>query len=225
MILATLGAIVVFITVIGYVGSVRAEVGAKTEVLMLKRAIPAYSPVDPSMVERVQVPRRWSPQTMFTDAAELTGKVAASDLPQGSYLQRGMVIDAPALQPGQREIAILIDAETGVAGKVRAGMLVDIYASFQEQQPRSQRSCAVRVISQARVIQVGQTKTEQRSNSQTRDDVKQVVPITFALSTDDSLKLTYAESFATKVRLALIGVNTSGQPTKLAPVCTTPIAR
>jgi len=161
---------------------------------------------------------------MITDPQDLTGKVAATDLAQGSYLQKGMLIDVPTLLPGQREIAILIDAETGVAGKVHAGMLVDIYATYQEQQLRNQRDCAVRVISQARVIQVGQTQDAQRSNQaptrQAGNDATKSVPITFALSSQDSLKLTYAESFATKVRLALIGSRTDAKEPPLAPVCT-----
>jgi pilus assembly protein CpaB len=36
----------------------------------------------------------------------------------------------------------------------------------------------------------------------------EVVPVTFALSRADSLKVTYAESFATKVRLALVAPGT-----------------
>jgi len=153
---------------------------------------------------------------MISDPAQLNGKVAAADIAADTYIQQGMVIDAPVLRPGQREVAILINAETGVAGKVRAGMFVDIYGTFQEQQQNQQKNCAVRVISRAQVISVGQLRT-QRGDAP--NEVDQVVPITFALSAADSLKLTHAESFASKVRLALIGAG--GEPTtpKLEPVC------
>jgi pilus assembly protein CpaB len=223
--LAAFGSVVVFIAIVGYVGSVRAEVGARSRVLVLSRAVSAYAPIEARMVRRIEVPRRWIPRTVIDDPGELVGKVAAADLPKGSYLQEGMLVGAPALGPGQREIAILIDAETGVAGKVRPGMLVDIYATFEAQptQPRqAQRPCAVRVIGGAKVIQTGQL-TERAG--QDGADVTQVVPITFALSTQDSLKLTYAESFAAKVRLALIG---DGQDSRFAgagSVCKAPVAR
>jgi pilus assembly protein CpaB len=225
LILAAIGAIVVFVSVVGYVGSVRAEVRDKISVLQLTKPVAAYATVDESAVKRVEVTANGMPRdALLTDIQDLTGKVAATDVPEGALLEKGMFVNAPTLQPGQREIAIMIDAETGVAGKVQPGMLVDIYASFQQQNGTAQKSCAVRVISNARVINVGQLRKQ--ADGQNPNDVTQVVPVTFALSVADSLKLTYAESFAAKVRLALIGGQ--GELTavkRMAPVCTTPIAR
>ncbi|TDD62110.1 Flp pilus assembly protein CpaB [Actinomadura rubrisoli] len=223
MILAAFGAVAVFVSVLGYVGSVRAEVGTKLQVLRLKVAVPAYGRLDPGMVERVEVPRKWTPRTMLTDPGAVAGKVAPSELVAGSYLQQGMLIDAPVLQPGQREIAIMIDAETGVAGKVRPGMSVDIYATFQQQAQQNQRSCASRIIRRALVIQVGAVTRERTgTNNQT---LNAVVPITFALSADDSVRLTYAEAFAAHVRLALIGGDQNDPVKKLGAICDIPAAR
>ena len=216
LVLAVIGAVVVFVSIVGYVGQVRAEVGVKIQVLKLKQNVAAYAPLDSSMVEAVDVPQKWSPGTMLRNPQDLTGKVAAADLPAGSYLEQGMLVDAPALKPGEREIAIMIDAETGVAGKVQPGMHVDIYATFQQQQQAKTSSCAARIIPNALVLQVGQATTQQGKNS---SQTNQVVPITFALSTQDSLKLTYAESFSTKVRLALIGGAGDDLPVKLGQVC------
>lgn len=227
MILAAVGAVTVFVSVLGYVGSVRAEVGEKRQVLRLKVAVPAYGRLAPGMVERVEMPAKWTPDTMLGDPAAVAGKVAPAALVAGSYLQQGMLIDAPALQPGQREIAIMIDAETGVAGKVQPGMVVDIYATFQQQSQRNQKSCASRIIRRAQVIQVGRL-TRQRSGSSS-ENVNTVVPITFALAAEDSVKLTYAEAFASHVRLALIGGDQSDEKSdpvgKLGAVCDMPAAR
>jgi pilus assembly protein CpaB len=224
LILAAIGAIVVFVSVVGYVGSVRAEVRDKISVLQLTKPVAAYATVDESAVKRVQVTANGMPRdALLTDLQDLTGKVAATDVPEGALLEKGMFVNAPTLQPGQREIAIMIDAETGVAGKVQPGMLVDIYASFQQQNGTAQKSCAVRVISNARVINVGQLRKE--AGGQNPNDVTQVVPVTFALSVADSLKLTYAESFASKVRLALIGGQGEQLTKRMNPVCATPTAR
>jgi pilus assembly protein CpaB len=224
LIFAAIGAIVVFVSVVGYVGSVRAEVRDKISVLQLTQPVAAYAQVDESEVKRVQVTANGMPRdALLTDLQDLTGKVAATDVPEGALLEKGMFVNAPTLQPGQREIAIMIDAETGVAGKVQPGMLVDIYASFQQQNGTNQKSCAVRVISNARVINVGQLRKE--NGGQNPNDVTQVVPVTFALSVADSLKLTYAESFASKVRLALIGGQGDGPAKRMSPVCATPTDR
>ncbi|WP_067476956.1 Flp pilus assembly protein CpaB [Actinomadura hibisca] len=224
MILAALGAVVVFSSVLGYVGSVRAEVGVKTEVLRLKQSVPAFTRVTEDNLERIWVPKKWSPTTMIVDVNQLEGKVAASDLPGGAYLQVGMLAPGPSLQPGQREIAILIDAETGVAGRVRKGMSVDIYATYQKQQGQAQQSCAARIVKSALVTQIGQvTNIREEKNSTVTSEA---LPITFALSAVDSLRLTREESFANKIRLALIGG--SGQTpdgVKLPPFCDTQPAR
>ncbi|MFG2085561.1 MULTISPECIES: Flp pilus assembly protein CpaB [unclassified Spirillospora] len=224
MILAALGAVAVFVSIIGYVGSVRAEVGVKTDVLKLKRPIEAFTPITGDDLERIRVPKKWSPDTMVTDVAQLEGKVAAADLPAGSHLQTGMLVPGPTLQPGQREIAIMIDAETGVAGKVHEGMPVDIYATYQKQDGNKQQSCAARIVRAARVIQIGQeTKVKDDRNSSA---TQSQVPMTFALSAADSLKLTREESFANKIRLALIGGSGTGvDGVKLPPVCETIPAR
>src|SRR6266702_80585 len=96
LVLAAIGAIVVFISIVGYVGAVRAEVGVKIQVLRLKQNVAAYSVVDSSMVEAVEVPQKWTPQTMLRNAQDLSGKVAAANIPAGSYLEQGMLVDAPA---------------------------------------------------------------------------------------------------------------------------------
>ena len=206
MILAFIGAIVVFMSVLTYVGQVQSTVASMKEtqsVFQLKANVKARQPITEAQLEQVQVPRRYVTGAFVRDLSEVNQKVAAADLPVGAYLERGMLIDSPYLRPNEREIAILIDAETGVAGKVRPGDKVDIYATFQEQAGANQRSCAIRVVQNAPVIQVGaQTAQAGQGNNQ---DVKQVVPITFALQGRDSLNLTYYESFATKIRLALIG--------------------
>ena len=129
--------------------------------------------------------------------------MAASELTRGAFLQRGMVDPEPQLAPGQRELAILVDAETGVAGKVGPGSIVDITATFggdaRQQVPESQI-----VVNNARVIEVGRPRIEAGDPRDGQPvDPTQVVPITFALSIRDTLILTYAESFAREVRLAL----------------------
>ncbi|MBO2463770.1 Flp pilus assembly protein CpaB [Actinomadura violacea] len=220
MVLAALGAVAIFVSIVGYVGSVRAEVGVKTDVLKLRRPIAAFTPLTGDDLERIRVPKRWSPDTMVTDPGQLDGKVAAADLPAGAYLQTGMLVPGPVLQPGQREIAIMIDAETGVAGKVHKGMPVDIYATYQTQQGNQQQSCAARIVKAAKVIQIGQeTRVQNEKNNSVTDSQ---VPITFALSAADSLKLTREESFADKIRLALIGGSGTGlDGVRLPPVCET----
>lgn len=201
--LAIAGAVAVFFIVYAYVSDVREQVTPKTIALQLTRDVPAQGNITRDTFERVEVPRRWAPRDSLLQERDLDGQVAATGLKRGAFLQIGMVETEPQLDPGQRELAILVDAETGVAGKVGPGSVVDIVATFggndRETSPESQI-----VVSNARVIDVGSPREEGGDPRRGQDvDPKQVVPITFALSIRNTLILTYAESFAQEVRLAL----------------------
>jgi Flp pilus assembly protein CpaB len=210
MAVATLGALIVFVSVLSYVASVREEVGELVTALQLSEDVDALDAVDEQVWQEVQVPRRWMPDTAITDPRETLGLVAGTALPSGSFLQRGMLVEPPTLSPGQREIAILIDAETGVGGKVRPGSVVDIYATFTGDPAVGLATRSDIIVTNALVLQVGQPTSAGGEGFSEQD----AVPITFALSIEESLALTFAESFADKVRLAIVG---GGDRTPLDP--------
>jgi Flp pilus assembly protein CpaB len=200
---ATLGALAVFFTVLTYVGSVSAQVGELRPVLRLSKAVTAYQPITPDMLEVEQMPQRWAPAAALGDESEAVGMVAAADIPAGSLVQQGMLVTRPGIQRGYREVAILVDAETGVAGKVSSGDRVDIIMTTEDDK---NRRTAAYLVSNALVIDVGvpaELAKDDRRGEFTK--VSQAVPVTFALPLADALRLSYAESFAVKLRLALRG--------------------
>lgn len=201
---AVLGALVVFFTVLSYVGDVSEEVGDTRPALELDQPVEAYEPITEDMITVVEMPERWLPDAALRDPAEVNGLVAASDLPAGALMQAGMVEERPGIQTGNREIAILVDARTGVAGKVRPGDRVDLIATMQaeEEPPRAEV-----IVSDALLIDVGVTTDARNSDRDAQEfgEPQQLVPVTFALSVQDALKVSYAESFATELRLALRG--------------------
>lgn len=197
MVVAVVGAAAVFAMVADYVADVRSQVEPMAPAMVLAEDLPAHQPLDPGMVRTVERPERWVPEHAVATPAELTGLTSSSPLPAGTLLQDGMLEPPPEIADGQREIAILVDAETGVGGKVRPGSQVDVVAAFQE----GQEGCpeATYVVEDAQIVEVGsETVAEGQGFAQ-----GEVVPITFALSTVESLRVAYIESFASSVRLAL----------------------
>lgn len=201
MVLAVAGGVGVFGLVASYVSDIRSQVEPMVPVLWVTEDVPVQQAIAESVVEEREVPQRWVPSSALRSRSELEGLVSAMPIPAGSVLQDGMVRDRPELEIGEREIAILVDAETGVAGKIRPGDVVDIYATFadEDQQPRSEI-----VVAGAQIIDVGDERTEAGEDESGAFDETRVVPVTFALSIRDSLVLTYVESFAVKVRLGLL---------------------
>ena len=115
-----------------------------------------------------------------------------------------MLVAPPDLAPGEREVAILVDAETGVAGKIGPGKRVDIVATF----PASERRAAQArvVVPAARIVEVGQVRLQGADTLREQQNVNpgQVVPVTFALSPEEVLIVNYAEQNGSSVRLSLL---------------------
>ncbi|OJV58708.1 MAG: Flp pilus assembly protein CpaB [Cellulomonas sp. 73-145] len=204
LVLTSVGAIVVFFAVVAFVGRVGSEVGPMTTAWELSRDVTAYEPVDGTMLHAVQMPERWLPKTAIRSQSEVQGLVAAANVPAGSVLQKGMLVPRPGVQPGYREVAIVVDAETGVAGKVKPGNHVDIIATTAAGKDGTPQKSEIWV-SNALVLEVGVPSDVSKSDAGGSFATTKGVPVTFALTSDDALRLAYVESFSVKLRLALRG--------------------
>jgi pilus assembly protein CpaB len=205
-VLCALGAIAGVLTVIGDVNS---KVGPEAVAYRAKGDIAPYSPLNAGQFEEIKIPKRWLSTTAVTDLGAVRDKIALTTLRKGSLLQSDMVVDKPQLQPGEQEIAIMIDAATGVAGKIYSGAKVNIIATFKGAK-ESDPARSVIIVANARVINVGKLTSLDKDSSRTGP--AEVVPITFALNTKDTQRVAYAESFAAHVRLALVAPGTESVP-------------
>src|SRR6266498_1737581 len=115
-----------------------------------------------------------------------------------------MLVPPPRLSPSQREIAIMVDAETGVAGKIAPDDRVDIIATYPGGEGIADQSEVV--VPAARIIDVGVAvpKSNGEKVQQANRDPGSAVPVTFALTPAQDLAVTHAETFASEVRLALL---------------------
>lgn len=201
IVLSTVGAVAVFVMVANYVGEVRSEVGPVTEVLALADRAAAHQPITEDLLRSVEVPERWMPSGALTDARQVLGRVAPADLPGGTVLQDGMLVDPPEIAEGHRELAIMVDAETGVGGKIGPGSVVDVVATFSGDEDRPRE--VVYVIQNAEIIEVGSPTEATEEGDGPGFARGDVVPVTFNLDVEETLRLAYVETFADNVRLAL----------------------
>ncbi|GAA2453261.1 Flp pilus assembly protein CpaB [Streptomyces macrosporus] len=200
LLLSVLCALGAFVGVLSVIGDVESKVGPEVTAYRLARDVPAYEALDEGMVEEIAIPERWLSRTAITDLDDLDGKIATNPLKKGSLLQSDMVADRPELREGEQEIAIMIDAATGVAGKIRPGSRVNIYATFRD---KNENEISRVIVDHARVIDVGELTPISREDDDVDRD-SEAVPITFALGTLDAQRVAFAESFAVNVRLALV---------------------
>lgn len=210
LVISVLCAVAAFAGVLAVVGDARSQVGPKVTAYELSTDVPAYTALTPAQVHRISVPERWLPDTAVRDTGALQGKIAAVPLRKGTLLESDMVADRPALKAGQMEIAIMIDAETGVAGKITPGSRVNIFATFAGKKDTDPDLSKI-IVSGAQVIDVGEIKAFDRSEDAQRLST-QGVPITFALDAQDAQRVAFAESFARHVRLALVAPGDTAPP-------------
>lgn len=212
MVVAAIGAVAVFASVFTYVNGQEEPVGQVSTVLELTEDVEAHQPIGQDSFTAVEVPTTYfDPEVFISDLSEVEAPegqqlVAATHLAQGVILQHGMVAPQPILEDGEREIAIMVNAETGVAGKVQRGSVVDIYGTFQ---PRDHgEACATRIITAVEVVDIGELRSQESDGG----GVAGVVPVTFRLDPETALHLAYAEEFSTKLRMALVSAGSDEDP-------------
>ncbi|MFZ3500007.1 Flp pilus assembly protein CpaB [Streptomyces sp. 5.8] len=210
LILSVLCALAAFGGVLVVMGDVNSKVGNEVAAYRVKGDIAPYTPLTSGQFEQVTVPKRWLSETAVTDLAALKDKLALTGLKKGSLLQSDMFVDKPKLQAGEQEMAIMIDASTGVAGKITPGAKVNIIGTFKSKKTDGPDQSVV-MVANARVINVGKLTPLDPKDSE-RKGAAEAVPITFALSAKDSQRVAYAESFAVHVRLALVAPGTDSAP-------------
>ena len=202
LLLSVLCALGAFAGVFSVISDVNAKVGPEVDAYRLKADVAPYKALSADQFEKVAMPERWLSDNAVTEIEEVDGKIAVTTLRKGSLMQSDMMVESPELKPGEQEIAIMIDAATGVAGKIRPNDKVNIYATFAGEEEGEVSQSKV-IVSNAKVLDVGElTALEPRKED--RNQATEAVPITFALNTLDTQRVAYAESFAQHVRLALI---------------------
>ncbi|QEU92128.1 Flp pilus assembly protein CpaB [Streptomyces kanamyceticus] len=205
LVLSVLCALGAFAGVLSVIRDVNGKVGPEVAAYKLKDDIAPYKELTADQFKKVEMPERWLSDNAVRDLRAIRGKIAVTQLRKGSLLQSDMIVERPELGPGQQEIAIMIDAATGVAGKITPGSKVNIYATFKGETDKAKDQSKV-IVEGAKVLDVGKlTPLEPNQDDRTRRKATEAVPITFALGTADAQRVAYAESFATHVRLALVG--------------------
>ncbi|MFF5495161.1 Flp pilus assembly protein CpaB [Streptomyces aquilus] len=206
LILSVVCALAAFAGVLSVIDDVKSKVGPEVTAYEVRAEIPPYTALSRAQFEKISMPERWLSANAVTDLRDIEGKIAVTTLEKGSLLQSDMIVAQPELRPGQQEVAIMIDAATGVAGKITPGSTVNVYATFEGERngTSAQPSQSKIIVTNAKVLDVGRLTSLDPDESNRDQRSKEAVPITFALSTLDAQRLTYAESFAERVRLALV---------------------
>lgn len=198
ILVAGVGALAVFFMVTSYVSGVNSQVAPLVGVYKAARGIPAYAELSEQNVRVVEMPQRYVPRQALREGMPLDGQRVSFNVARGTVLGSDMLLPPSELSPTEREIAIEVDAVTGIAGRIASGDFVDIYAVFQTGDATGSSRVLVRNV---RVVSVGGVQTRSRATSEGALQEQELLPVTVAVQPEDALKVTYADSFAIAVRL------------------------
>ncbi len=198
MIVAALVALGTFAAVTSFVASVSAQVGNHVTVYRAKEPIDPYTALTANNLEPVEVPERWVSKSEVLRLGELEGRRVGFRVNAGSTISSDMLVPSSELSSDEREIAINVDAVTGIGGRVRPGDRVDIYATFADVPGLAKQTREL--VKDVRIVSMEGTQTVVSSSD---DGVgqKDVIPVTLALVPKDAKAVTYASAFAQEVRL------------------------
>lgn len=203
LVVSALLALAAFGGVYAVIRDVESKVGPEVTAYEVAEEIEPYQRLREDQFQAVSMPERYLPESAVTDLGEIAGMVAVGPLRTGSLLQRDMIAAQPDLAQGQQEIAVMIDASTGVAGKIHPGATINMYAAYTFEDTRGDDEERVEIVRlmahNAQVIEVGDLTEVEDDRDRT-----EAVPITFALDNLDAQRVTFAEAFAEQIRLALV---------------------
>ncbi len=115
------------------------ELSSTTFVLTASRDILRHTPIDETMVEVSELPKKYvQPRAIFAnDIHSILGQVASAPILKGEQIvstkllrfgsESGLAMKIPA---GMRAISILVNDVSGVAGLIRPNDFVDVIATF-----------------------------------------------------------------------------------------------
>lgn len=221
LLLAGLGALVVFFMVTRYVAGVNSKVAPMVTVYQAAKNIPAYRELTADNVKAVEIPERYVPPQALREGAQLSGQRVGFTVARGTLIGSDMLLPPSELNPDEREIAIEVDAVTGIAGRIASGDFVDIYAVFGS--PDGSTGSSQVLVQNVRVVSVGGRQTRSKETAEGALRQADVLPVTVALEPEDALKVTYADSFALAVRLVGLppGITTEDRSDELDSVDST----
>jgi pilus assembly protein CpaB len=196
MVLSALAAVLVFVGVSTYVSSVSSQVGPMVTVYKVTKDLPAFTTLSAENTEPVQVPQRWAADNTVLKSADIDGRVTATPMTAGATVSLDGLVPPSDLNPDEREVAVNVDAVTGLAGRVRPGDRVDVFAVFTDVPGLPKQ--ATQLVQNVRVVSVaGQLQVQ----SPDARSLQNVIPVTLALTSDQALSVTYASQIAAQVRL------------------------
>src|SRR6185312_9864637 len=104
--------------VANYVSTVNSKVGPMVTVYQVTKDLPPFSTLSSENTEPVEVPQRWAAENTVLQASDIDGRVTATPLAAGSPVSLDALVPASDLDPTEREVAVNVDAVTGLAGRV-----------------------------------------------------------------------------------------------------------
>lgn len=194
--------ITAFGLVAGYVSDVESKVGETVMVVQVAERVDAYTQIEESDLELVEVPARWAPETVLRDLDDAVGQVPTAPLNVGSYLQREMLSSALDFSNGQRQLTLELPPDRAGGGRVTRGSFVDVVAAYPAGSDGTGPG-AVTIVQSVQVIDIGEVERKEGTDGEGNFESNTVVPVYLALEPTEANAVIDAQANADSIWLLL----------------------
>ncbi len=184
LVLAVVGLVGTFLSVLQYTRDVSAQLGPRQDVVVIRREVDAFLPIDEASLDVVSVPVVFAPPGALTAVGDVRGRVSPLPLPAGTFVQAASLIPPPALVYGERAVTLSADPEMSVGQALRPNDIVLVVAAVKQ----GPKTTSTVVVKGARVIAVRRP-----------DPNKENVLVTLALSEKQTLDVARARGAGAKL--------------------------
>ncbi len=179
------------------------------KVLVAKRYIPAFTRLDPSMLEFKSIPADYLEPGVVMKPEDIVGQVAlapvmASEQILATKFTRTALSLASIVPEGKRAVTIGVDAVKGVAGLISPGDFVDIVATMEVTEGNAVKLMSTVLLQNIRVLAVGKTFKEKSAEEETAAADGDASAVTLALSPQEAELVSFTEEKG-KIKLVLRG--------------------
>jgi Flp pilus assembly protein CpaB len=194
-----------------HLGQLEAELGAKQQIVVAAKVIPAQAVITPDMVTIQELPVKYMAPTYFQNIADVVdGETTAKiDISPGEYIQQNMVAQNAGLDKGMVPITIDVSPKTSSNNSVRQGNYVDILISYKDEQKRPTTRYLLQKI---KVLAVDNLLPAQGGSgddtylpagSEGEVRLRQTRYVTLEVTKEQAVLVTYADNFAGELRLII----------------------
>lgn len=196
-------------TFVGYVKTIRAEMGEMSTYYVAKKDIAPRVPLQAEDFEPVEIPARFMPPNLVTDPRSIEGAVTVVSLAKGDALEKNVLkpVTVSTKSPDSRLVRIMATERIQFDSMLEPLDRVDIIVSFREEK-KPVTQVFMRDVSVATVYE----RSLAEAGGQAQENAKELTGISVDVTLEEARRLIEMINYADHIRVLKSNAGNTGNP-------------